>query len=263
MPRILSAAPFAVLFFALTLSAQTVTRRGAREPAWAPDGKRLAFSYLDRIWISGPDGRNGKMLRQQSTEAERDPAWSPDGKSLVIAADSGQGFNLVVLSSSGNGARRLTSLRGDERWPSWTAHGQVIFSYRESGRWQLFAVPAEGGEPRPLFGDTAEDNERHGRVSPDGNRIAYVSDREGDDGDTDLWIAELKPGPRDRVTRTRLLRARGLEGFPSWSPDGSRLAFFGIREGVGSVWVVGVEDPVPPADAVPVPPVRPAETNCC
>ena len=42
------------------LGAQTTTPRGARDPAWSPDGKRLAFSYFDRIWISGPDGKNGR-----------------------------------------------------------------------------------------------------------------------------------------------------------------------------------------------------------
>ena len=62
-------------------------------------------------------------------------------------------------------------------------------------------------------------DEREGRVSPDGKRIAYVSDRESDDGDVDLWIAELALGPRDRVNRTRVTRVRGLEGFPSWAPD--------------------------------------------
>ena len=70
-------------------------------------------------------------------------------------------------------------------------------------------VPAGGGEPEPLFGDTAADSERQGRVSPDGKRIAFVSDRESDDGDVDLWVADLGQGPRDRVTRTRLARVRG------------------------------------------------------
>ena len=48
--------------------------------------------------------------------------------------------------------------------------------------------------------------------------------------------------PRDRVTRARLVRVRGVEGFPSWSPDGSRLAFFAVRESAGGVWVIGVPD---------------------
>ena len=124
-----------------------------------------------------------------------------------------------------------------------------------------------GREPKPLFGDTAGDDEQQGRISPDGTRVAYVSDRESDDGDRDLWVAELAPGPRDRVTRTRLVRVRGVEGFPTWSPDGSRLAFFAVREAAGGVWVVGVPEvlaPLPPApgsspDAGPAPRPRAVE----
>ncbi len=233
---------------ALTLVVQTAPQpapsRGARDPAWSPDGRRLAFSYLDRIWLSAPDGKGGKALRPESREVERDPAWSSDGRSIVFAADAGDGFNLVVASSSGGEARRLTTLAGDERWPTWTTDGRLVFSYRTNGRWRLYAVDVKGGQPKPLYNDTAGDDEQQGRVSPDGKRIAYVSDRESEDGDRDLWVADLTPGPRDRVSRSRLGRVRGIEGFPSWAPDSTRIAFFAVRDGVGGVWVVAVPDVV-------------------
>jgi gamma-glutamyltranspeptidase len=229
---------------------QAAPSRGARDPAWSPDGRRLAFSYLDRIWVSGPDGKNGKALRPDGSDIERDPAWSSDGRSIVFAADAGDGFNLVVVSSNGSDARRLTTLAGDERWPSWTADGRLIFSHRTNGRWRLYAVDAKGGQPKPLYSDTAGDDEQQGRVSPDGKRVAYVSDRESEDGDRDLWVADLIPGPRDRVNRTRLGRVRGIEGFPSWAPDSTRIAFFAVRDGAGGVWVIGVPDALGPPPPV-------------
>jgi gamma-glutamyltranspeptidase / glutathione hydrolase len=255
LTRAIGAAAFATV--ALTLAAQTAPQspapRGAREPAWSPDGKRLAFSYLDRIWLSAPDGKNGKALRPETTDIERDPAWSSDGRSIVFAAETGQGFDLVVSPTSGGDVRRLTTLPGDERWPSWSSDGRIVFSHRASGRWRLQVVDAAGGQPRPLFPDTAADDEQQGRVSHDGKRIAYVSDRESEDGDRDLWVAELALGPRDRVTRSRLARVRGVEAFPTWSPDGSRLAFFAVREGTGGVWVVGVPDVLGSTAAAPAP----------
>ena len=240
----------AVGIVAMGLSAQTTTPRGARDPAWSPDGKRLAFSYFDRIWIAGPDGKNGKPLRpvddarsrSESSAIERDPQWSADGKSIVFAIDRGEGFDVAIVPANGGDIRSITTTRGDERWPSWTTDGRIVFSRRESDRWRLYAVPVGGGTPTPLFSDTTGDSERQGRVSPDGKRIAYVSDRESDDGDADLWVADLELGPRDRVTRTRLARVRGLEGFPAWSPDGDRLAYFAVRDGVGSVWVTAVDN---------------------
>ena len=246
----------AVATLALTFVVQTAPQpapsRGARDPAWSPDGRRLAFSYLDRIWLSGPDGKGGKALRPDSNDVERDPAWSSDGRSIVFAADAGDGFNLVVASSNGGDVRRLTSLAGDERWPTWANDGRLVFSHRTNGRWRLYAVEVKGGQPKPLYNDTAGDDEQQGRVSPDGKRIAYISDRESEDGDQDLWVADLLPGPRDRVSRTRLARVRGVEGFPSWAPDNTRIAFFAVREGVGGVWVVAVPDVVgaaPPGQA--------------
>jgi gamma-glutamyltranspeptidase len=245
----------------LTLSAQTPSSgvRGAREPAWAPDGRRLAFSYLDQIWISAPDGKNGRALRPQSKDTERDPIWSPDGRQIAFAVDSGRGFDIHVVPSGGGDARQITRLSGDERWPSWAGDGRLIFSHRQSGRWRLFAADVAGGEPKPLFQDTASDDERYGRVSPDGKRIAYVSDRDSGDGDSDLWVADLAPGPRDRVTRARVVRVRGIESFPAWSPDGSRLAYFAVRDGAGSVWVLTVDNSASGGDGEPAPRPRPGE----
>jgi gamma-glutamyltranspeptidase len=249
-----------VIALTFALSGQTATPRGARDPSWSPDGKRLAFSYLDRIWTSAPDGKNGKALRNGATDVERDPAWSPDGKSIAFASDVGQGFDVYVIAANGDGVKKLTSLPGDERWPSWTQDGRIVFSHRDSRRWRLHVVPAAGGDAKPLFTDTTADDERQGSVAPDGTRVAYVSDRDGDDGDTDVWIADLKPGPRDRVVRTRIVRARGTESFPSWSPDGKRIAFFAVREGVGAVWAMAVDDAAPEGEPAMRARLRPAET---
>ena len=249
----------AVLVSALAgfvLSAQRAG--GIQDPAWSPDGRRLAFSYLDQIWISAPDGRDARPLRD-STAVERDPAFSPDGKAVAFAVDAGRGFDLAVASLDGRDARHVTSLDGDERWPSWTRDGRLVFSHRgaaDGRRWRLHVADAATGASQPLFPDTAGDDEREGRVSPDGSRVAYVSDRASEDGDSDLWVADLKVGPRDRVSRSRVLQARGVESAPSWAPDGMRLAFFAIREGVGSVWVTGVDAPLT-ADAERVRPAEP------
>ena len=215
-----------------------------QDPAWSPDGRRLAFSLLDQVWTSTPDSRGGRPLRPDSTTIERDPAFSPDGKSVAFADDEGRGFDIVVAALDGGTARRLTNLDGDERWPSWTRDDRIVFSHRAAAvgeRWRLYAVDVDGSDARPLFEDAAEDDEREARVSPDGRRIAYVSDRESEDGDSDLWVADLSTGGRERVARARVLRARGRESAPAWAPDGSRLAFSAVREGAGSIWVIDVE----------------------
>src|SRR5262245_50208787 len=108
---------------------------GIREAAWSPDSKRLAVSWFDVIWTMTPDGKDAKRLVAKPGEwmAERDPAWSPDGKSIAFSTAAPGGFDLWIAAASGGAARHVTSLAGDERWPSFTPDGRIVFSHRDPG----------------------------------------------------------------------------------------------------------------------------------
>ena len=269
----------------VTLHSQSGTPAGVvglREPAWSPDGKRLAVVFLDRVWTLAPDGRDGKPLTSDTTAVQRDPAWAPDGRRVAFTMDRGDGFDLYVVPVKGGAPDRVTSLEGDERGPSWTPDGRLVFAQRAARgtQWDLQVVTRADdgtwGTPQRLT-DSA-DSEMQPRVSPDGKRLAYASDGESDEGDVDIWVMRLpargEPIPLQRPAANpsepaaapprsarpvRVVQARGLDGYPSWSPDGKRLAYYAVREGIGSTWVVAV-DPLPVSDAPVsrVPRARPA-----
>ncbi|HLG57987.1 MAG TPA: gamma-glutamyltransferase [Vicinamibacterales bacterium] len=221
---------------------------GLREPAWSPDGKRLAVVVLDRIWTMQPDGHDGSELTR-SPGSEREPAWSPDGKRIAFVADHGDGFDLYIVNPRGGTPERVAMLDGDQRWPSWTPEGRLVFAHRASDttQWDLFLIdPDLAAERRvPLRLTQSQDDEMQPRVSPDGRRVAFTSNRGNDDGDFDIWVMRLldKSTPDEaggRGPAVRFERQAGYEGYPAWSPDGSRLAYYAVRDGVGSTWVANI-----------------------
>lgn len=295
-----------ILIAGLTGHAQAI---GVQEPAWSPDGRRIAVSYLDRIFTMTADGKQARAVTQalrplspqalEESVIEREPAWSADGTKLAFAADLGKGFDIFVVTVKNGGAAAVpvavTTTPGDERWPSWTADGRIVFAHRDvqaGGRsadpglqWDIFiSSPGQGsdGWQEPLRLTETDDSETYPRVSPDGTKVAFISERDSED-DVDLWwmpvpaAAIAKPiplgaqppkpvsssvpavGENGRPLRAiRMTRVRGAESYPAWAPDNSRVAFYAVREGVGSVWVATAEPPRPEANEQPLPRAKPA-----
>ncbi len=270
------------------LGAQRATGAAVREPAWAPDGKRVAVSRLDQIWVMAPDGKKAAPLTLDEDargRMEREPAWSRDGSLVAFAADAGDGFDLYVVAVKGGRAERVTTLAGDERWPSWTPDNRLVFAHRDDAQWDLYigppvglvgpgsagraAVPIDSSPTRVT--DTDQENEIQPRVSPDGRWIAYVSDRDSESLEPDLWARDLQAtlkskasaesnSPRAGPRPFRIAEARGLEAWPAWSPASDRVAYYAVREGLGSVWVVDVNPPRAADEERQIEPATPSDT---
>jgi hypothetical protein len=213
------------------------------EPRFSPDGRRLAFvstSFEGRFHVftlALADGRAGEARR--ITE-DRDsglpryyygrfdhylsPAWSPDGAEILLVSNRGRiwgtGGFWRMKAEAGATAREV---RYEETtWkarPDWSRDGRrVVYSSYLGRQWhQLWLMTDEGGDVFPLtYGDhdaTAP------RWSPDGGRIAYVSN-EG--GNTSLWTIELPGGRRSKVeiAERRFLGAVGRLRVEVLDPGG-------------------------------------------
>jgi Tol biopolymer transport system component len=102
-----------------------------RDAVPSPDGKRLAFTVLNRLYIMDyPDGKPRRLTNNEFTEAE--PTWSPDGNSIVFTTWNADGGNLFKISLSGKNAvpQKLTKEPGLYQSPVFNIAGDRIVFLR-------------------------------------------------------------------------------------------------------------------------------------
>lgn len=207
---------------------------GVREAAWFPDGKHLVVTWFDQLWTMTPDGKEQKRvaITGGAFTSERDAAVSPDGKTIAFAAETNGQFDVWRVPATGGAAVSVTKDSGDERWPSFTRDGHLVFARRApKGGWKIVTDAGTAITP-----DDA--SEWQPRVSPDGKWVAFISDRESDAGDVDLWVRELAPAAGARPRTIRVTRTSAAESAPAWSPDSKRIAYSAGLGAQAAVWVI-------------------------
>lgn len=141
-------------------SASFVARQ-IRDAVPSPDGRRLAFTVLDRLYVMDyPDG-TPRLLTNRDVP-EHHPTWSPDGRWLAyVTAPTGEGGHLMRVRSDGRGApEQLTTATALYQQPAWSPDGARIVAIRgparafeealtrgvPGGAQDLIWVPATGGD---------------------------------------------------------------------------------------------------------------------
>ena len=190
------------------------------EPRFSPDGKSLAFvstSYHGHFHIFIGQFRDGKLANIQRLTGETrgslprfyysefdheiSPAWSPDGQELIFVSNRGHIYGTGGLwrmkAEAGAEAREIHY--EETAWkarPDFSPDGKkIVYASYLGQQWhQLWVMPSAGGDVFPLsYGDFDNINPRW---SPDGTRIALISNREGD---TSLWVQDAVGGAQHEV----------------------------------------------------------------
>ena len=215
------------------LTSPASTYPGDLNPAFSPDGQQLAFvrTELDGrqdvavVTVSG--GRVRRLAREQKGVTGLD--WTPDGSEVVYAANREGAAGLWRVGLDGGDPRwvALGADGGEIAGPSVGRRGGVAFA-RQQVRSQVVSV-GPGAEAEPLVPSTRDD--RQPTVSPDGQRVAFVSTRSGSH---EVWTAHPDGSGAEQLTAFAGARVSG----PRWSPDGRRLAVSARPEGNADVFVV-------------------------
>lgn len=149
--------------------------------------------------------------------------WQPEDQADLWLFDGGTGEPLTALTDD-----TISELLGP---PAWAPDGSsllfaVLLTEDETA---IFQVAAEGG-PASLLVD-APRRQDGAVISPDGTRLAYISNEAG--GEYDIFVRDL-----DSATGTPITDHPGRDATPRWSPDGSQILFRRETDGLSEIWVM-------------------------
>lgn len=213
----------------------TISRALDISPAWAPDGRTIAFSswrtgYQD-IYLLFPYG--GSPI-QNPTRGNADrqswlPAWSPDGAKLAFTSSRDGNAEIYVMNRDGSNVQRLTNHPSIDSTPTWAPTGtQIAFTSERNGNPQIHIMNADGTGVQRI---TSESHADRPTWSPAPlNEIAY-SARAG--GGNIIKVFDFET----RTTRA-LTDAIGNNESPAFSPNGRHVAFVSSRAGRDQIFVI-------------------------
>jgi TolB protein len=240
----------------------------ARDPAWSPDGRRIAYirrdeSFSDLYVMDVASGQSTQVTFNGRSDFDRrtqgyvhqvlwatEPAWSPEGDEVIFLSQEQPAMSEAPLYEYPLSLYRYSiSLLGtreplnsdmldvgqqgsDILSPAWSPDGRYL-AYVQAPRGnearRIMLYDFETGQAGPYPGIPA------GAYDPawsaDGSRLAFAVSQ---DGLTDIWMIAAPPSNGTPQRVTDLGRARA----PSWSPEGMSMAFLNVGSESTDLYVV-------------------------
>ena len=218
-------------------------RRGVDvNPTWSPDGSKLAFvsffqGYSDIYVLT--DFQTHLQRLTDNARSDTAPSWSPDGTRIAFVSDRGGDDEVYIMNADGSEVTQLTDNDYKQAYgPAWSPDGSRIAyqssdSFDVGGHYDINVINEDGSGNVKLTSYYVVANTRLNSAlswSPDGKRIAYVSNT---NGHYQAYIMNSDGTGQVSLDVEGCLSYAAAEGYSphwssedtgiAWSPDGSRL----------------------------------------
>lgn len=207
-------------------------RPQASQPAFNAAGSRIAFHSWsgDSRGLVAQDvsGANGVLL--SNFIEDQLPTWTADSQEIVFLTRRSGGRQSELLRVDSSTELGDSTILGEGEYPSIGVTGQLAF--KGWGK-TAFGLRLATSTMEDIQSVTNVDEDTGPALSPDGQRIVFMSQREEN---WDIYIVNADGSGLERLTKDE-----ANDGLPTWSPDGNAIAFVSNRGGTWAIWAMTPE----------------------
>jgi TolB protein len=185
------------------------------DPAWSPDGHRLAYTRSSQtiegagLFVADADGTNGTLLRASGAQ----PAWSPDGTRIAFSAtstaDDLRNSIYIMQADASNEVELVATAAGSASDPAWSPDGTRIAYGGAITNQDIFVVNADGSNLVNLTNTADPAGEIQPAWSPDGVYVVFTGFRNHNQ--------EIVRRKSDGSSETVLTDLGAKDLHPSWA----------------------------------------------
>jgi Tol biopolymer transport system component len=205
-------------------------------PRLSPDGTTLAFVHFSshgvgELFLSAAQGGSSRQLTCDN-KTIRGVAWAPDGRSIIFSSNRSGAFQLWSLAKDTGNLSFLSTNSSSAAEPAVASSGQWMVYVESHENWNIWRTSLKDsmiGKSVRLIASSGRNYDP--RYSPDGGRIAFVSDRSGS---MELWVADSENKNPQQLTH---IGAPWLGGI-NWSPRGDQIAFDARPDGRSAIFLI-------------------------